>query len=426
MISFSITANAVNEKIELLEQGYEDLIPNFDGSLIIAKLNNKYGLIDAQGNVLVDFLYTGYVYGPNAEGYTIFYIDAGNSFEGIYYNENFEAKCVRDSFLFDRNGALIYSMPGTNFASVNNNILEIRYNYEADPTGFDNLIYSVKYVNIFDLTKTVAEYDSVVASTAFSEAYAAVETVTLKVDAEYNDLYFDRDESRLHIIDIFGKETLNNTFPELIGAETYNNYPLIFEGITISKAAVDGTAVLLSARVGYFSIRIAFYDFEKGKLYPIDNITSAEVFRTDDFYKMSCNNIFAHRQYRDRDYTDDTVETEQRLYDYTQQKFLTGSYNAISNQWGKYILVQKYDGRWGYIDTTGKEYAFFKDAADFVNGKALVMDDQNRAYVINEILRKFRIITTKQIQFALIMLEKTGCVILLKILPILGNQSFLL
>lgn len=173
MFSFSITANAVNEKIELLEQGYEDLIPNFDGSLIIAKLNNKYGLIDAQGNVLVDFLYTGYACQPNAEGYTIFYIDPEDAFRGM--NEKYE--CVRNSYLFDRNGMLISYISGTNFASVSNNILEMRYHYALD--NFGTLVYSVKYVDIFNWNKTVAEYDSVVGSTAFSEAYAAVETVNL-------------------------------------------------------------------------------------------------------------------------------------------------------------------------------------------------------------------------------------------------------
>lgn len=226
----------------------------------------------------------------------------------------------------------------------------------------------------------------------------------------------------MHIIDTQGNEILNNTWPELIGIETYNEYSPIGEGICITDCAVDGTTVSLKVRVGYFSIRIAFYDFEKGKLYPIENISSAIAFATDSFYKMSCNNVFAHRQYIGNDYTEDeTVETKQRLYDYTQRKILTNTYNSVSVRWGKYILVQKYNGRWGYIDTTGKEYAFFKDAADFVNGKALVMDDQNRVYVINENFEQISDYYDQADSVCLNYVRKNGLCYLVKNLADLGQ-----
>lgn len=47
-------------------------------------------------------------------------------------------------------------------------------------------------------------------------------------------------------------------------------------------------------------------------------------------------------------------------------------------------LIETSDGRWGFIDTYGNECGLYKDASEFVNGKALVIDDENRAYIIND------------------------------------------
>ena len=66
--------------LEVSEQGYEEIIPSYDGTLCVAKQNEKYGLINAQGEVLVDFLYDAYTL-PNLQGYTIFYTKRKN----IYY-----------------------------------------------------------------------------------------------------------------------------------------------------------------------------------------------------------------------------------------------------------------------------------------------------------------------------------------------------
>ena len=37
--------------LEVSEQGYEEIIPSYDGTLCVAKQNEKYGLINAQGEV---------------------------------------------------------------------------------------------------------------------------------------------------------------------------------------------------------------------------------------------------------------------------------------------------------------------------------------------------------------------------------------
>ena len=50
----------------------------------------------------------------------------------------------------------------------------------------------------------------------------------------------------------------------------------------------------------------------------------------------------------------------------------------------EYFLVKNQEGRWGYIDVNGKECGFYKNAGAFVNGRALVMDDENRVFIIND------------------------------------------
>lgn len=60
-------------------------------------------------------------------------------------------------------------------------------------------------------------------------------------------------------------------------------------------------------------------------------------------------------------------------------EYVTISSTAASN-----LLVKNNSGQWGYIDLWGREKNFYKDAADFIIGKALVMDDENRVYMINE------------------------------------------
>lgn len=376
-LSAAVHADESYPVLEVAEQGYEEIIPSYDGTLCVAKQNEKYGLINDQGEVLVDFLYDAYTL-PNLQGYTIFYKDQTESLpesgwcsNGVYYVDEFNMEYIRDSFLFDKNGILIYSAQKTNFASVNNGILEVR-NYSGIIVNESDAVYSVKYLDLYNFEHVLAQYDNVIRSTVFSELYAAIETVNVEEyrGEGYVEYFYKGENARLHIINKNGNEVFDKSFFEILGPESQYGYD-----VEISNSAMNGTLLCLPIRTSWFSIRCFYFDFTAipFSLIPDDYLPAEgfNVFTNQNLYSLN---------YRNRALGDSLTKSLINI--------LTGQvlaeYATISSTAASNLLVKNDSGKWGYIDIWGREKNFYKDAADFINGKALVMDDENRVYMINE------------------------------------------
>ncbi len=70
------------------------------------------------------------------------------------------------------------------------------------------------------------------------------------------------------------------------------------------------------------------------------------------------------------------------LFDIDKSK-IVAEYPYISLSESKFILVKNSKDQWGYIDKTGKEYTFYEDATTFHNGYTMVKIDK-MLYVIDE------------------------------------------
>ena len=374
--------------LEVSEQGYEEIIPSYDGTLCVAKQNEKYGLINAQGEVLVDFLYDAYTL-PNLQGYTIFYKDQTESLsgkdgwlddDGIWHNADYgPLECIRNSFLYDNTGKLLYSAEKTIFASINNDMLVRTRNF-TEIGFYEGTIpaYTVEYLDIHDFEHTLARYENAISSTIFSELYAAIQTVDLK--EFYNDANrwysYEMEESRIHIINMDGNEIFNKTLYELLGEDFFT--PLVNTDVRIPDAALDGTVILIPVFHGYGAAEYVYLDFVSGNIERISKIEGIQAVRVQNIASMS---------YRNRAVAavldEVTNYVTPQLMNISTGKVLT-KYASVSNVAASNLLVKNESGQWGYIDLWGREKNFYKDAADFINGKALVMDDENRVYMINE------------------------------------------
>lgn len=82
---------------------------------------------------------------------------------------------------------------------------------------------------------------------------------------------------------------------------------------------------------------------------------------------------------------DNNDNSIQKIYDLDSKKFVTEEYITISRDPANYILVQKPDGRWGYLDKESLEETdnWYTDASCFINGFALVNED-GKEYLVNE------------------------------------------
>lgn len=84
---------------------------------------------------------------------------------------------------------------------------------------------------------------------------------------------------------------------------------------------------------------------------------------------------------------DTQAGTEYYLSDIKSGKAISGVYKHMSTKDGKIYLVQNNEGKWGYINSKGKELGWFDDATGFSNGYALVIKN-GKAYFINEKLKR--------------------------------------
>ena len=75
------------------------------------------------------------------------------------------------------------------------------------------------------------------------------------------------------------------------------------------------------------------------------------------------------------------------LRDGARAELLSKCYKNISTKDGKIYLVQSFDNKWGYIDSNGKELAFFDDAGDF-NGDYAPVVKNGKAYLIDRNMKK--------------------------------------
>lgn len=75
------------------------------------------------------------------------------------------------------------------------------------------------------------------------------------------------------------------------------------------------------------------------------------------------------------------------LVDLAKADGVSDSYKSMGTLDGEIYLVEGFDGKWGYIDSNGKELAFFDDASEFIGDYAPVVSN-GKGYLIDQSMKQ--------------------------------------
>ncbi len=344
-------------KLNVSQQGYNYCDYAKNGYSSLALIGEKYGIIDLSGKVLVPFEYDYCeTAGVTENGYCILTKDIPDEVPINYSSIS--------SFLYDSKGNLIHSVDGAYFASISDGVLEIRRNSKTD-----DFLYDVEYCKVTGKSVSAPFFSKadVLYSTPFSEGLAAVSVNEQVFVDEFGNSY----GSRVFVINAAGK--LQKEFT--LNMEMIEEYP-IYKGNLFLSAPPYSSLWVYNINTGKMANTGTYVGFsnsldDDGNFCPIRN----DRLITYDFYQS---------------FDDEFTEAYQLIIPdldsdgFTKDKALTEVYPLIAYCANDYLLAKRADGKWGYLDYNGNELEFFKDAAIFIDGVALVIDDSDRAYLINE------------------------------------------
>ena len=349
----------------------------------VIHVNNKYGLVDKNGAVLVEPIYRG-VDATSKDGYIIFYEFPEsaylNDYKSDFINENALSNAVYgkygegqyeqtylisgdyniNSYVYDDFGTLVYYEMNSYIASVSEGIMEIRTKPHGVPEDFIELMYRLDYKKISDIS-TVYSNDNCKGSTRFNGGYAAVSsgynnTLSLEIIGT-NGVLVKKDKEQIKKESGYGGD-YGIAFYLYINTDI-DNYSVMF-------SILDCPTVGASYVYNFASNTYTEFALEFGDAYYSYHYNGYKQVFWGDRYVLCSNDI-------------------NYLNSYLTNTSLSKGYSVLGAPIGYgYFLVETSDGRWGYIDIDGNEYSFYNDASNFINGKALVVDDENRAYVIND------------------------------------------
>ena len=360
---------------EISNEGYDGIVPNSDGTMNIIEKNGLYGLADSKGNILVTCQYNAYKV-TSHDGYTIFYNTPKNvgmdvykavidywNYTDIITDVVFEERTTEygkeqylvsskyniDSYVYDLTGKMVYSANKTYVASCGDGILEIRTN----PHGFsDSFFYELEYRSVSDNTE-IYRVNDCSSSNMFNQGNAAI-------FKDYMDLI---------IIDSNGIPIVNKD-KSTLKIEIWDNiYTSWYLGGICSEIADNNLCIVFYGPMG---ATYCLYNMGNNSFV---NLTPSTRWFNYNGYKQV---VF---------YGAIIIENAEKfvLRNTTTGNDVSSWYSSLHPSYNtEYFLVQNQEGRWGYIDVNGKECGFYKDAGAFVNGRALVMDDENRVFIIND------------------------------------------
>ena len=368
--------------------------------ILIFSQNGKYGLMDYNGNVLVEPMYNDFLY-PDEDGLVIFYEFADGlsksdfnigfvSKNGVLCNivhdtlfwedEQLDFEYIKsadynmNSYIYNKAGTLVCYGINTYIASIDDDIIEVRTKPRSADTDLVSFLYKLEYKRISD-GSVIYSNDNCIDSTGFNEGYAVIsenygKNLSLTVINSAGEIISKKNESQIFDETKYdggwGAHHIDFT------SDVHNNMVVFY----FTDAPIGSDFYI--------------YDLEKDsyKLF-IDKNNY-----TKSFWWYNWNGfrqVFLKNSYKsvNRIWDEETMHEHLCLGQLDNPDFVGNIYKDISFSFGTDIfLVETLDGRWGYIDTNGNELGFYKDATNFVNGKALVLDDENRAYIINDKLER--------------------------------------
>ncbi|MGN0619171.1 MAG: WG repeat-containing protein [Ruminiclostridium sp.] len=148
---------------------------------------------------------------------------------------------------------------------------------------------------------------------------------------------------------------------------------LAFEWLSIEKCTQNGFSFKYSFAGGTYEYN---YFNDTGELSGVLDFLGRGTLYGDKVYGNRA--IMKHGDSDNAYYTITDVKTEMAI---------SGKYKSMSTNDGKIYLVQNYDGKWGYIDSKGKELGWFDDATLFSGSYALVIKN-GKTYFINKNMKR--------------------------------------
>lgn len=361
----------------------------YTGGVIITTSNGLYGAMNSDGEIIVPNEYTECEQVANDEGHFILTKD------DIYY-------------VFDRDGKVVYSAPIYAVENTENWSYEvIHYIFVQDgyvvyqgcdyPENLKPLVYDLsrqKELNVADYEVTYddvwgwgeAGYCDIVDGylVGFEESFSVVWARKIKEDyVEVPVFNYCQVEGVHHSLAGAGITSVKDEYVFFYINEQY------FEDM-YSAGQWDscGLAPILPENGKACSIKIAEFAQE------IHGIPEGEIYFPWGWYKywsQGTNKVNLDKQVVL--YIGDDNERKLYLLNFENAQVdeygyvnpsdvVIGSYDYIElNDSGNYLACNGDD--WFYVNSKGEIVADFKDCSDFWNGYALIIDEDNLAYIIN-------------------------------------------
>lgn len=147
----------------------------------------------------------------------------------------------------------------------------------------------------------------------------------------------------------------------------------------------ENCVVFIDQDVRYASSLWNLYSTEDGKIYELWACTPEGETSTFSYNGVASKTYGSNIVMKIEDYKDETVKYV--LVNFKENKAQSKIYAYMSTNDGEIYLVQTTDGKWGYIDSNGKELAMFDDAGAFDGDYAPVVKD-GKAYLIDRNMNK--------------------------------------
>lgn len=304
-----------------------------NGVMVACDEYERYGLISTSGEVLVDFVYAAAFIEDG--GYSVF------GYEDVYDNKG-NLVCV------EKNGTIKHCANGVLLVSETGS-----FEYQG---------------NTYNTKNTYKKFDGTVIYTFYGGVGGPFNSSGLAWLTRNDTPYSAEDFSE--IINMNGQVVYSTNHGCTIIAN--ENWLVSDNGIILTKLMVASYlgvnyVDIISEKSNYINYGNNYAEDDRVTFHPAYDSNENQCFEVNGLSVFEMNGT-------------------RFVYDINQKQIVKGYVGAEIGP-SKYILVKNSQGKWGYIDKTGKEYKFYDDATSFRGGVAMVKEG-NKMYIINENFQK--------------------------------------
>ncbi len=339
-----------------------DSVSGMDKDIFLARKGDKWGMVKSDQTVLVPFEYDGVSSHDTKDGVVVFKKSSGK-YDGW--------RDVYDYCAFDKNGNFLYKADA---------LMDDGYSYTSDLTYFNGLY-------LHQINSVVGTY--------IRSVYIDSKTNTILELWETQDPFDESGKYGYSVTSLSGKG-YSVAYPSYMNNnQNAPAYLVSKDGFKELNVDLKGTHPLFTdGRVIFCSEdempEVINADSQWKRFYYVLNINTNELVKIhelvvdfsyeDDTEYGFCGDMLYLKA------KDENGNVTYSLFDTNGKALTEKKYSSIDTGFDvkKYYLASK-DDKYFYIDANGKEYGTeFKDVGKFVDGQAIVLNQDGQAYIVDE------------------------------------------